>query len=95
MLDFTQQPEAQEYKIGLEIPYNGRKALVVRIVDHVALFEIPLKRYVVDELYVELLTDQGETVFISLRRNVQDLPRTDDLTMRGPEPLMKVAEDRI
>lgn len=91
----SQQPEAEVYSIGNEIEYLGRKALVVRIVDQVALFEIPLKRYIVDELYVELLTDQGETVFTSLKREVHDLARTPDLTMRGPEPLMKMAEDGI
>jgi len=89
------QSEAQQYKLGEEIPWEGKKALVIRIVDHCCLFEIPLKRYVVDELYVELLTEQGETCFISLRRNVHDVARPEGQTMRGPEPIMKMAEDLI
>jgi len=95
MLGFKSEQEGQEYSIGKEVDYLGHKALVVRIVDQVALFEIPLKRYIVDELYVELMTDQGETVFISLRRQVHDQVRPEGQTMRGPEPLMRVTEDRI
>ena len=88
-------PEAEVYTIGTEVQYLDRKALVVRIVNQTAMFEIPLRRYAVDELYVELLTDQGEVVFKTLKREVRDLPRTEGLTMRGPEPLMKMAEDLI
>jgi len=95
MLNFAKVQEGQEYSIGKEVLHNGRKALVVRIVDQVALFEIPLKRFLVDELYVELMTDQGETVFISLRRELHDQVRPEGQTMRGPEPIFKVAEDRI
>lgn len=87
--------ETQEYTLGAEITYEGKKCLVVRIVDHCCLFEIPLKRYVVDEMYVELLSFQGETIFISLRREVHDVERPATSTMRGPEPIMKMAEDLI
>lgn len=90
-----EQPQADVYSIGNEIEYEGHRALVVRIVDQVALFEIPLKRVIVDELYVELLTDQGETVFVSLKKQIQELARQEGLTMRGPEPLLKIMEDQI
>lgn len=96
MLEFNKQSaEGQEYSLGKELDYQGTKALVVRVVDQCALFEIPLKRYMVDELYVELLTEKGETVFISLKRETREMLRGADVTMRGPEPIMKMAEDHI
>jgi hypothetical protein len=96
VLDFVENTsQAEEYRLGCEIEYNGMKALVVRIVDQCALFEIPLKRYAVDELYVELLTEQGETIFVSLKRKAKLMPRPEGQTMRGPEPLMKMSEDGI
>jgi len=96
MLEFVQTKSGpQEYKLGQEVEHNGMAALVVRIVDHCCLFEIPLKRYVVDELYVELLTQQGETVFITLKRETRDVERPEGQTLRGPEPLMKLMEDSV
>lgn len=86
--------EGQEYFLGKEFDYQGTKALVVRIVDQCALFEIPLKRYYVDEMYVEFLTERGEVGFISLKRDIHEMDRTG-ATMRGPEPIIKMAEDKI
>lgn len=89
------QTDIQQFTLGGELTYEGKKCLVVRIVDHCCLFEIPLKRYVVDELYVELLSTQGESIFVSLRREVHDVERPPTTTMRGPEPIMKMAEDLV
>lgn len=87
--------ESQQYYLGLEFDYQGKRAIVTRIVDQCAMFEIPIKRYYVDEMYVEFLTEQGEVGFISLKRQVHDMERPPDSKMRGPEPILKMAEDGI
>lgn len=91
----NQRTEEQEYFLGKEFDYQGTKALVTRIVDQCAMFEIPVKRYYVDEMYVEFLTEKGEVGFITLKRQTHDMVRGPEVTMRGPEPILKMAEDRI
>lgn len=84
--------EEQQYSIGKEIAFDGGKALVVRIVDQCALFELPNKRWYVDEIYVELLTDQGESKFVSIRRKEYPLSREEGFTLLGPVPIISFGE---
>jgi len=85
---------AVEYRLGHEVPYNGKQALVTRIVNSTALFETRRLRYSVTELYVELLTEQGEIAFVELKREKNDLPLPPGVKIVGPEPILWKDEDQ-
>lgn len=88
---FENQPA--EYTLGQEIAYLDKKALVVRIDDYCALFDLNASRITVDELFVELLTEEGETAFITLRKELKKEEIPDGCKLRGPEPLTNIFDE--
>jgi hypothetical protein len=78
-----------EYKIGMEIEIHGKRSVVTRIVESTSLFEDTDKKecYTLDEYYLELLSEEGEIGFISLREAKTPFTPPEGRKILYPMPL--------
>jgi hypothetical protein len=80
--------ETKEFKVGTMITRNGREAMVTRIVDSTSFFwdHKTDKCYILTELYLETLDKAGETGFMTLRENSEQVDRPAT-PFKGPDVL--------
>ena len=77
-------PDIEQYKLG----HMADNKLVSRICNSSAIFEKRSSRYVVNELYVELVDHDGTVSFVTVTKEVIDAPRPEGVTIQAPEPLI-------
>ena len=81
-----------EYRVGTTILHDGKPRLITRIVDSKSYFEDRASGgcYVMDELYLELVTRDGNITFLPLREHREDVEKDDSTkraNIKGPQTL--------